>query len=198
MKFLIATFIGSIILIISTSCTCSSCGNEESVIPYSVLKKTDQFVANKTGAIFFQNYIKPDFAKSKKIDNGYFIVYNLFIPEKPYVKGEIRFSVDTLGNLTPNMEVFGIPLCLESPEDCEFNIDQEAAKKIAIKNDLEEGIKEWKFGFLYDVVYKRYVWHVLSTLSESEGEYGYKASGKELIISPSTGEVLQKNDWKIN
>jgi hypothetical protein len=198
MKFLITTFIVSLILIISTSCTCSSCGNEESVIPYLVLSKADQFVANQTGATFFQNYIKPDFSKSKKIENGYFIVYNLFIPEKPFVKGEIRFSVDTLGNLNPNMEVFGIPLCKEFPEDCEFNIDQEAAKKIAIKNGLEEGIKEWKFGFLYDVVYQKYVWHVLSTLSESEGEYGYRASGKELIISPNTGEVLQKNDWKIN
>jgi len=198
MKFLSIVFIISAIILIAYSCTCSSCGNEESVIPYSVLSKADLFVANQTGSTFFQNYIKPDFSKIKKIETGYFIVYNLFIPEKPFVSGQIRFSVDSLGNVNNNLEVFGIPQCKEFPEDCDFKIDKEAAKRIAIESGLEEGIKEWKFGFLYDVVYQKYVWHVLSTLSESEGEYGYRASGKELIISPSTGEVIQKNDWKIN
>jgi hypothetical protein len=198
MKFFFKVFIISTMILISYSCTCSSCGNEESVIPYSVLSKADLFVANQTGSAFFQNYIKPDFSKIKKTDTGYFIVYNLFIPEKPFVSGQIRFSVDSLGNVNNNLEVFGIPQCKEFPEDCDFKIDKEAAKRIAKESGLEEGIKEWKFGFLYDVVYQKYVWHVLSTLSESEGEYGYRASGKELIISPSTGEVIQKNDWKIN
>lgn len=198
MRFSIMTFLFGLLLLINYSCTCSSCNNEESTIPYSILSKTDLYIANYTGTSFFQNYIKPDFSKSKKVDNGYFLVYNLFMPEKPFVKGEIRFTVDTLGNVNTDTEVYGIPLCKEFPEDCEFNIDQEMARKIAKENGLEEGIKEWKFGFLYDAVYKKYVWHVLATLSESEGEYGYRASGKELIISPATGEILQKNDWKIN
>ncbi len=198
MKLLFSIAIITIITLFSISCTCSSCGNQESVIPYEILSKSDLFVANKTGSTFFQNYIKPDFSKSKKIENGYLMVYNLFIPEKPYVKGEIRFSVDTLGLVKNNIEVFGIPLCKEFPENCEFNIDENAVRKIALQAGLEEGIKEWKIGFLYDVVYQKYVWHVLSTLTESEGEYGYRASGNELIISPNTGEILQKNDWKIN
>ena len=198
MKFLITTLSIFILAMIINSCTCSTCGNQESVIPYEVLSKADLFIANQTGSKFFQSYIKPDFTKSKQIENGYFLTYNLFIPEKPFVKGEIRFTVDTLGNVNKKMEIFGIPLCKEFPEDCNFKIDEEAAKNIALKNGLEQGVKPWKFGFLYDVVYKKYVWHVLSTLSESEGEYGYRASGKELIISPSSGEVIQKNDWKIN
>lgn len=198
MRFLLTSFLILSFLIISYSCTCSSCGNEESVIPYSILSKADLFIANQTGKTFFQNYIKPDFSKSKRLENGYFLTYNFFIPEKPFVSGEIRFTVDTLGNINPNVEVFGIPLCKEFPEDCDFSIDKEAAKSIARKYGLEEGIKQWKIGFLYDPVFKKYVWHVLTTLSESEGEYDYRASGKELIISPNTGEVLQKNDWKIN
>jgi hypothetical protein len=96
------------------------------------------------------------------------------------------------------MEIFGIPLCNEFPEDCLFKIDQDSVHQIALQYGLELGIKPWKLGFLYDVVYKKYVWHVLSTLTENEGEYGYRASGKELIIDPSNGEIIKVNNWKIN
>jgi hypothetical protein len=198
MKILVFFLIPILTFLVNTSCTCSSCGNEESPIPYSILSKADLFVASRTGNNFFKDYIKPDFSKSKRTEKGYFLVYNLIIPDKPFVRGEIRFSVDSLGNIDTNSEIYGIPLCKDFPEDCEFNIDKEAAERIAIENGLERGIKEWKFGFLYDAVYRKYVWHVLSTLSESEGEFGYRASGKEFIISPTTGEILQKNEWKIN
>lgn len=198
MRFFTKLIFTIIMIFIYNSCSCSNCINEESAIPYLVLSKADNFIASKTGPSFFLNYIKPDFSKIRKIENGYFLVYNLFIPEKPFVKGEIRFSVDTLGNVFENMEIFGIPLCKDFPEDCNFKVDKEQVKKIAKDYGLEEGIKEWKIGFLYDVVYQKYVWHVLTTLSESKGEFGYRATGKELIISPSDGKVLQKNDWKIN
>jgi hypothetical protein len=43
-----------------------------------------------------------------------------------------------------------------------------------------------------------YVWHILSTFKEIEGEFGYRADGKEMFINPSGGDVIAINTWRIN
>lgn len=180
------------------SCSGSAYDYDDTDIPIYVFKNANRFISSKTGESFFENYIQPDFDKCIKLDNGYFLSYKLYVPEKPFVKGEIRFTVDTLGNVNQNLEVFGIPECVQNPSDCKFTIDEKSARVIAEQNGLEKGVKDWKCTFIYDPVFGKYVWNINSTITENEGEFGYRASGQEMIIDCSTGEVISKNDWKIN
>ncbi|MEP0861008.1 MAG: PepSY domain-containing protein [Ignavibacterium sp.] len=187
-----------ILLVLITSCSGSKFDYDDTDIPIYVFKNAEKYIASKTGENFFENYIQPDFDNCTKVENGYFLVYKLYVPEKPFVKGDIRFIVDTLGNVNNNFDVFGIPECVKNPGDCKFSIDEKSARAIAEQHGLEKGIKDWKLSFIYDPVYGKYVWNINSTLTENEGEFGYRASGQEMIIDSSTGEVLSKNDWKIN
>ena len=197
-------FIFSLILfagisIASYSCKCRACSNqEEAVVPLEVLAKADSFVISKTGKEFFDKYISVDFYQTKHASPYYEMVYKFFMPEKPYVNSLIKFTVDSTGILVQKREIVGIPRCRYYSEECEFSIDEETARKIAKENGLEEGIKEWKAGFLWDVKRERYVWNILSTLHEMSGEDVYKATGKEIIIDPTNGEVLALNDWRVN
>lgn len=191
-------FLAGAVLVLISSCSASKFDYDDTDIPVYVFKNANKFIASKTGENFFENYIQPDFENCLKIENGYFLVYKLYVPEKPFVKGDIRFTVDTLGNVNQNFEVFGIPECIKNPADCKFSIDEKSARAIAEQNGLEKGVKDWKLTFIYDPVYGKYVWNINSTLTENEGEFGHRASGQEMIIDPSTGEVLSKNTWKIN
>jgi hypothetical protein len=64
--------------------------------------------------------------------------------------------------------------------------------------ELKEGIREWEAGFLWDFKLQRYVWKILSTLNEFGEEDNYKATGQEMVIDPTTGEVIALNDWRVN
>lgn len=180
------------------SCSCTSCGSkEEANVPLDVLEKADSFIVSKTGEQFFNNYLTVDFFRSKHTAPYYEMVYRLYIPEKSYVDVLIKFTVDSVGNVVKNRDIIGIPNCRFYPRACEFNIDEQTARQIAAENSLGEGIKEWKVGFIWNAKYDKYVWHILSTLEEMEGEFGYRAKGKEAIIDPSNGEVIALNDWNI-
>jgi len=180
------------------SCSCLTCGSkEEANVPLEVLEKADSFIVSKTGDEFFNSYITVDFFRTKHTEPYYEMVYSLYIPEKSYVDALIKFTVDSVGNVVKKRDIIGIPNCRYYPQECEFIIDELAARQIAIENGLEVGIKEWKIGFIWNAKYGIYVWHILSTLEEMEGEFGYRAKGKEAIISPSTGEVIALNDWNI-
>ncbi|GAB4289056.1 MAG: hypothetical protein Kow0098_06800 [Ignavibacteriaceae bacterium] len=186
----------SVSLVYLQSCSCSSCGNQEAEVPFEVLNSANKFIISKTGKEFFDKYITPDFYHTSKDSIFYNLVYRLYDPEKPFVDGIIKFSVDTTGRINYNREITGIPECLSDQRNCEFNIDEQTAINIAAKDGLEEGIKEWKTGFIWDPKYGRYVWHILSTIKEIPGE-AYKASGKEIIIDPYSGEIIARNEWNI-
>lgn len=180
------------------SCSGSSCVKNEANIPPEILEKGNQFIITKTGEEFFNQYISPDFSKFKQLANGYFLAYRFTIPEKPFVNGSIRFTIDSLGNVLSDKEISGIPDCIHSPEDCEFVIDEQQAVRIAKENDLDEGIKEWRKSFMWNSTYNKYVWQILSTLKESVGDFGYRGNGIEMIIDPNSGEVLALTEWRIN
>ena len=117
-SFLKISFINlSVFLLFSTiliysGCSCGSCSKkEESQIPLEVLKKADRFIIAKTGEDFFNKYITADFSQSKHIAPNYLMVYKLYMPEKPFVDGLIRFTTDSLGNVLTKYEVVGIPDC---------------------------------------------------------------------------------------
>jgi len=201
-KRVLAALLG--LLVITTisvlnSCKCRSCQQEEQgSVPLEVLTKADSFIVASTGKDFFKKYITPDFARTKYTPPYYEMAYKLFMPDKPYVNATIKFTVDTLGNVIKNRDIVGIPRCLNFPEECEFNIDEQTAKQIATNMGLNEGIKEWDAGFMWDFKLTRYVWRILSTLSEYSGEEVYRANGQEMLIDPNTGELLALNDWRIN
>lgn len=180
------------------ACSGSSCGRGETKIPAEVLDKGNKFIISKTGQEFFNKYIKPDLSLSKALSSGYFLVYNFFMPEKPYVDGTIRFTADSTGKILTDREVAGIPNCVHSPGLCDFLIDEMNAVKIAKQSGLESGIKEWDIKFLWNAQFDQYVWLVINTLQESEGGYGKRANGIQMIVDPNSGEVLATNEWRVN
>jgi hypothetical protein len=114
------------------------------------------------------------------------------------VNATIKFTVDSIGNVMKDRDIIGIPRCKNFPEECDFNIDEKTARQIASDMELKEGIREWEAGFLWDFKLKRYVWRILSTLTEYSSGDNYKATGQEMVIDPNTGEVLALNDWRVN
>ena len=196
-------FVFSALLLISvtilTSCKCRACEDQEQgSVPLEVLTKADSFIVASTGKDFFDNYITADFARTKHTPPYYEMAYKFYMPEKPYVDAVIKFTVDSVGNVLMNRDIVGIPMCLNFPEQCEFNIDEQTARQIASDMELKEGIKEWDSGFMWDFKLQRYVWRILSTLTEYNYDDNYKATGQEMIIDPNTGDVLALNDWRVN
>ena len=182
-----------------TSCKCRTCSDqEEANVPVEILAKADSFIIKTTGKEFFNKYITADFYRTKVTPPYYEMAYKMFMPEKPYVNTIIKFTVDSLGNVMKNHDIVGIPRCRNFPEECNFNIDEKTARRIASEMGLKEGVKEWDAGFLWDFKLERYVWKILSTIKEFGTEENYKANGQEMVINPTTGEVLALNDWRIN
>ena len=199
----ISILLSALIILISitvlTSCKCRACEDkEEGSVPLEVLTKADSFITVSTGKNFFQKYITPDFYRTKHTPPYYEMAYKFFMPEKPYVNATIKFTVDSMGNVLKNRDIVGIPRCVNYPEECNFNIDEQTAKQIATNMGLKDGVKEWDTGFMWDFKLQRYVWRILSTLTEFGNEDNYKATGQEMLIDPNTGEVLVLNDWRIN
>ncbi len=101
-KFSIVLSLLIILLSISllTSCKCRSCQDEEQgSVPLEVLTKADSFIIASTGKEYFQNYIAPDFARTRYTPPYYEMTYKFFMPEKPYVNATIKFTVDSIGNV---------------------------------------------------------------------------------------------------
>ncbi|MDR3665929.1 MAG: hypothetical protein P4L35_03690 [Ignavibacteriaceae bacterium] len=179
------------------ACSCSSCSHqEETVVPSQLLKKANNYIKQRTGDDFFDKYISPDFVRTKVTPPYYFLTYKFIIPDKPFVNTVIQFSIDSLGNVVDDRDIIGIPNCIDG--GCSFNISEDRALKIAKDNGLEKGIKPWKTGFIWDPKLKQYTWHILSTSSESQSSEGFRGYGKEIIIDPNSGVVLEMNDWHIN
>jgi hypothetical protein len=181
------------------SCSCKPCQDQEnSQIPLSILKKSDQFVESRTGDEFFEKYITLDLSQTKKIEPNYLMVYKFYMPEKPFVDEQIRFTVDSTGKVLTQYEVVGIPDCNNDPMSCDFVVDDKIAKQIAAQNGIARGIKDWKVDFVWNDKYKKYVWEIISTTKESKNEEYHRAEGEKIIINSNNASVLKKDTWKIN
>jgi hypothetical protein len=197
-------FFTTIIVAIILSCVYYSCssssGNkkEEAVVPLNVLQEANLFVVSKTGSEFFHNYIAPDFVKTKHSPPYYEMVYNLYIPEKPYVNALITFTVDGEGKVVESRDIIGIPNCNKSPALCNWQVDKDYAVGIAEAEGLEKGIKDWQITFVWNPERQIYVWRILTVIREFQGDFGYRGSGKEMLIDPVNGEVLSLTGWQIN
>jgi len=178
-------------------CSCFSCSKQaETVVPSDLLNKANDYIKQRTGSDFFGKFISPDFIRTKITPPYYFLTYRLIMPDKPYVNTVIQFSIDSTGNVIKDRDIIGIPDCING--GCNFNVTEEQAIIIAKDSGLEKGIKPWKTGFLWDPKLSQYVWHILSTSSESQSSEGFRGYGKEIIIDPNSGLVLELNDWHVN
>jgi hypothetical protein len=179
------------------ACRCLSCSRQkETVVPADLLKKANDYIKQRTGDDFFEKYVSPDFVRTKLTPPYYFLTYRLIMPDKLYVNTVIQFSIDSIGNVIKDRDIIGIPVCAEG--GCSFNVTEEQAVKIATNSGLEKGIKPWKVGFLWDSKLNQYAWHILSTSEESQSSQGFRGYGKEIIIDPNSGLVLEMNDWHVN
>lgn len=196
MKNLLTT-VFLISLLISGCCVCEA-GKDNQDIPEEVLVKSDNFIISKTGKDFFGSYISSDNQRTVKTPDGYLVVYNFSVPDKPGIEGEIRFNVDENGNIIHEKEIVGIPGCLSNPENCIFSISKERAVNIAAENGLREGVRDWEVNFKWNSVHNKYAWEVLSIFSESKGEGYYRATGETMLVDPGSGEIIETSEWMIN
>lgn len=178
--------------------TSNSKKQEEPVIPLNVLQEANLFIVSKTSAEFFHNYISLDKMKTKHSPPYYRMSYNLYIPEKPYVKSSITFTVDEMGKVVESRDIIGIPNCNKNPVLCDWQVDKEGAVQIAQKEGLEKGIKDWQIAFVWNPERNIYLWRILTVIREFQGDFGYRGSGKEMLIDPVSGEILSLTGWQIN
>jgi hypothetical protein len=194
-KILSTLFLTSILF--AACCNCNV-NNDTIGISKNLLNKADEFVISKTGKDFFDQYINSDLKRITKTNVGYLMVYNFSIPEKEGVEGEIRFSVDTLGNVLKNMEITGIPDCVSNSKNCEFKISKKQAKEIAEQNGFEKGIKDWALDFLWNYSLEKYTWQIRTTLTETNAGEFKKGSGKTMFVDPNDGSILKTDEWRVN
>jgi hypothetical protein len=183
-------------VLFASCCTSSNVSKKSNGIPETIRRSSDNFIVSKTGEKFFNQYVEPDYDKITKVENGYLMVYNFSIPENEGVEGEIRFLIDSLGNVQRNKEITGIPEC--SSEPCDFTISKDEAENIAKKAGLESGVKDWDINFVWDNNYDKYFWQIRTVLNESKREDDSRSSGKVVLIDPNTGEVIKTEEWRIN
>lgn len=179
-------------------CTCGNVNIADVDIPEKLQKKADEFIISKTGKEFFNNYIKPDYNKITEVKDGYLMVYSFSIPDKEGIDGEIRFLIDSLGNIKKDREIVGIPDCKSNSENCDFKISKDEAINLAQRAGLEEGIKDWEVKFLWSTEYEKYTWQIRTTLSETKGTEYYRGSGKIMLVEPGNGNIIETKEWRVN
>ncbi len=170
---------------------------ENPAIPAYILKKAERFISSRTGENFFKKNFAFDSLKSKKIKEGFFIRYNYTRAEYPFVNEPVYFIVDSTGKPLKEYGIVGIPDCLLNPESCIYQVDESKAKSIAAKEKLPKGVKPWGVSFRWAPQLSKYVWHIVVTTKELGKGKHYKAEGVELLIDPSDGTVLKKENWAI-
>jgi hypothetical protein len=190
-------------LVISISllsgCYCKTClkSSYDFELSEEAENNISNFIIEKTGKEFYDNYIFPDYINSKKVGENYELHFILTIPGKEYVKEPIVFTTDANGNVLEKYEIIGIPDCKDTPEDGTFNLSEKEVEELAIKYGMAKGIKPWKIDFMWSAEFAKYVWYVLSVKSEMHYEDNYKASGEEMIINPYDGKLIIHRNWDI-
>lgn len=178
-------------------CGCSCDCDKEELVHRKYVIAGNEFIISKIGKENFEKYISFEPEKSSRIENYFEMHYRFIHPLKEFINEEIIFYIDTLGNVNYERDVIGVPDCINNSQLCEFEIDEDGAKSIAQQYNFEEGIKPWLVSFRWNEKLKKYVWHILSTLKEGQGSQGMIGNGKEMIIDPLNGEILQLNEWNI-
>lgn len=168
--------------------------------PPSVLEGGRGAVTARVGEKFFATSLLPDTAgcavvplwRGAQKKYSWALAYSLRIPDKPWVKGTVRVELDSTGAPIPGHEIDGIGDCMRHPEECAFGIDEAAARRIALRAGLKQGLGPWRAEFCWESRPKpRYVWDVANTL-QSDG-----LGGESVRIDANSGKVLGIGPWLI-
>ena len=179
-------------------------------IPSYIIDKADSFIISKTGPAFFYAYIKYDSSHTMYYPpdtfciahpsmcanflryGNYLIEYTFRIYEKPEIKGNIEFVMDSIGNIVLERSPYGIPECVSDSNNCLFKVDSSSAVAIARQMGLEEGIKPWRTQFSWSAItIKNYVWTVSNTLFDSASTM----FGRNATIDANSGAFLGFLNW---
>jgi hypothetical protein len=182
-------------------------------IPDEILQTALCFIASRAGEDFCQRYVVFDPGGSKPNPEGpgdfpgldprlvvkpsFKVVFRIAIPDKPYVQGRIQFIVDGKGKPLAGSRVYGIPDCVDHPEECNFPIDKAMAVRLAQDSGLEQGLRTWEAAFTWrfenpdDPILGTYAWEVSNTTSCTRGGM----SGSTLVLDANSGEILDRMGW---
>jgi hypothetical protein len=190
-------------------------GSAEAVVqsvPPEIMKKAEQFVISKVGVEFFQEHMslhgsdleraRPasgtsyDEGTTEELDGvvvGYRFSYDIQVADRPIPAGHVWFKTDLDGNADPET-VHGLPDCVSCPEECEFPMDEGAAREVAILAGLDPGLREWRVSLLWHGGFRTYVWNVMNVTNESPD----LEEGKSVLIDANDGGVLSVCEYYAN
>lgn len=177
-------------------------------IPAEVLASAREYAISKVGETFFESYMtwNPALSCFRPLDPRnltrsslrdwlqcprYIIIYNLRIPEKPYVDEIVYVNIKEDGGWFEDLDPrSGLPDCVSHPGECEFPIDREASIEIAKEAGLQPGTKPWEADFRWHGPnYNTYAWYVRNTLGDMHGE--------AILIDGNSGAVLHSGEWRV-
>ena len=150
------------------------------------------------------------------------LVYRMRMPSKPWVQGIVEVHVDSTGTMVnsfarratrperrgmsvpdpdpervppPLFGLFGACDCANHPEECTFDVDENAAIETAKRAGFRVGLKPWevKFQWVARVPVECYHWVITNTLTLQPD--GCSGSGESIVIDSSTGEIIGKSGW---
>lgn len=135
---------------------------------------------------------------------GWQFYYDLNVPEAPWVNGQVTVAVDLHGHLTQKYDqshqfnqfaaITGIGNCARNPALCRFPINREDAIRIARRNGLEEGLRQWDVGFTwYYSQDGRFQWNVSNTLELDKDQCS--GAGNIISIDANTGRIVMRSGW---
>lgn len=200
MKPISTLFFAVAAFVLLLSCECKTCLQQTGFrisVPDSIFEKADDFVISKVGKSFFSENFFRDFIHSKKTEDGYYIRYNYNRLDYEFVDEPAFFQTDSAGAVYLDREIAGIPNCLDSPEQCDYNVNKLEAIEIAEADKLPTGVRDWDVSFRWEGSLDKYIWHVITTISETGSGDNYKAEGEEMMIDPVDGTVLKRRKWTI-
>lgn len=183
-------------------------------IPQIMIQHANQFVISKVGEDFFNRYLRIDSNRSQSYpaDSScmnqpnscpeylkqphFLIAYSFKIPGKTWIDEMIFIPEDNEGNVVLVGELYGLPNCVQLPDDCNFPIDESRAISIARESGLQDGIRAWQTDFYwYAREFKTYIWSITNTSSFSTNPLS--GSGQTIIVDANSGQVLTTLSWSL-
>ena len=174
-------------------------------VPEPIIDSAEALLKSRLGSNFFVAYFscdnqsslfvaaRPDLRTQDGFDERlkqehYLVAFNFRMPQHEFVDEHVSCAVLTDATV---LSCGPIPDCMAEPKECQFPIDRDQARQIAIEQGLEPGLKEWEFSFHWNFGYQSYIWTVSNTLEETESG----AEGRTAIIDSNTGHVYGVGGW---
>jgi len=190
--------------------------NTPGVIAYqftdAIMAKANQAVIDRVGREFFEQNYTFDPASSiydgsdpgcnpgdtgceQRLAHGiYMMVYRFLAPGHPEFETLAGFTLKVREDKIKATDFMGIPDCVLDPNECNFPVDEQSARRIASEAGLEQGLDDWETSLhWWGSEPETYVWTISNTLSSDQNTG--QSNGKSVVIDANSGEVMQILDW---